>query len=159
MRMNNLVYLSCLHFSCSLFLVQSTIRYGNCFTFNHKLNLARDPSAGNRHLAISGNNHGLQLVINLDQNQYIKTGLTQSEGLRAAVIDPTIMIQPEAFGVNMQPNTMTSLALQNIKISRMETPYTSNCTRSWKNSSYPGFDEAEYSLLVNIEILLQTVSR
>ena len=39
------------------FMVSTTAKYGNCFTFNHETN-DDDDEAGKRYMAVTGNHHG-----------------------------------------------------------------------------------------------------
>lgn len=82
----------------------------------------------------------------------MRRGLTQSAGARAVVVDPYAFLLPEEYGVDLQPKTRTSIALQNVNITRAEAPYTTNCTKDW---SHTGFDiiqeygiDYKYTLLV-----------
>jgi hypothetical protein len=54
----------------------NTPGYGNCYTFNTKLNVA-DSSGGNRMSSMTGPKFGLNLVLNIEQDKYLINGLTK----------------------------------------------------------------------------------
>ena len=132
----------------SYFQVHNDPGYGNCYTFNHASKIGVDPRAGIRRVAVMGDHHGLQLTLFLDQENYMRSGSTESEGSRVAVMDPAVSVLPDEYGINVQPNTKTGLALHNLNVKRMPTPYTTNCTAAWNETNYPSFNESDYTLLV-----------
>ena len=85
----------------------------------------------------------------LDQANYMKEGNTPSEGVRAAVITPNVSILTDEYGMDIYPNTKTTVALRNQKITRMPAPYTTNCTPSWAETDYSDFNQTTYTLLVS----------
>ena len=40
-------------------------------------------------------------------------------------------------GVDLQPNTLTQIAIQENKINRLPSPYLSKCYSTWDQSDYP----------------------
>ena len=40
-------------------------------------------------------------------------------------------------GVDLQPNTLTQIAIQENKINRLSSPYLSKCYSTWDQSDYP----------------------
>ena len=55
--------------------------FGNCFTFNSNFSTT-DVYAGSRKSSLPGANLGLNLVVKLEQDQYMRKGVTQSAGAR-----------------------------------------------------------------------------
>ena len=50
---------------------------------------------------------GMQLVMNLDQEQYMRGALSQSAGARAVVFNPGVDLMPEEYGFDLQPDRKT----------------------------------------------------
>ena len=87
--------------------------YGNCFTFNSAIN-DEDAYGGNRVTSMAGPKFGLDLVINIEQSKYLKDGVTQSAGARVVVQSSSVHPQPEEIGHQLKPNTVTSLAMNEV---------------------------------------------
>ena len=51
--------------------------YGNCFVFNTKYNMDLDALAGKRVSSLTGPSFGLNLIVTLDQTNYMKGGITK----------------------------------------------------------------------------------
>ena len=51
--------------------------YGNCFIFNTNYNLESDPVAGRRVSSLTGPSFGLNLIITLDQKNYMRGEITK----------------------------------------------------------------------------------
>ena len=51
--------------------------YGNCFVFNTNYNLERDRLGGRRVSSLTGPSFGLNLIVKLDQINYMKGGITK----------------------------------------------------------------------------------
>ena len=83
-----------MNISCRLFVRNSFVTYGTCFTFNHETNEENDPSAGKRSLGETGSGYGLQLVLDLEMNSYMGNGLTESAGARVAVHRHDVEVTP-----------------------------------------------------------------
>ena len=49
----------------------------------------------------------MQLVMNLDQEQYMRGALSQSAGARAVVFNPGVDLMPEEYGFDLQPDRKT----------------------------------------------------
>ena len=60
----------------------SSATYGNCYTFNSNFS-SLDAYAGKRKSSMPGANLGLDLVMKLDQDQYMRGGMTESAGARS----------------------------------------------------------------------------
>ena len=70
---------------CSDFFEIGSANYGNCYTFNSNQSDV-DTLGGKRKSTLPGPNMGLTIVINLEQSEYMKNGLTSSAGARFAYI-------------------------------------------------------------------------
>ena len=77
-----------------LFVHNTFVTYGTCFTFNHETNEDNDPSAGTRSLGETGSGYGLQLVLDLEIDGYMGAGLTQSAGARVAIHEHNVEVRP-----------------------------------------------------------------
>ena len=51
--------------------------YGNCFVFNTNYNEGRDRLGGRRVSSLTGPSFGLNLIVKLDQINYMKGGITK----------------------------------------------------------------------------------
>ncbi len=130
----------------------NTPNYGNCFTFNSELNTG-DQYAGKRICSMTGPQFGLEMVINIDQGNYMTGGQTQQAGARLTVQDTPFNPLPDEFGSNVMPNTQTAFSIQEVNITRYPTPYTSNCTSDWTHTNYSSYlvnPNYNYSLAVGI---------
>ena len=68
----------------------SSSQYGNCFTFNSLTGEEEDLGLTS---LLPGPNLGLSLVIDLQQPDYMKNGLTTSAGIRVTIHDPKFRFQ------------------------------------------------------------------
>ena len=59
--------------------------------------------------------------------------------MRVVFIFYTQTIAPlvDERGVDLQPNTLTQIAIQENKINRLPRPYLSKCYSTWDQSDYP----------------------
>ena len=55
---------------------------------------------------------GLELVLFLDQENYMLNKMTQSSGAKIVVHDPGLSPLLDEFAIDLQPGTATSIALQ-----------------------------------------------
>ena len=65
----------------------NTAQYGNCFTFNTKYNARNDRFAGRRVSSLTGPSFGLNLIVTLDQKNYMRGGITKQVGFNA-ILNP-----------------------------------------------------------------------
>ncbi len=96
--------------SCSFWTPSSDPRYGTCFTFNSasggkdfKSVTATGASAG-----------GLDVELYLDQRMYLPDSMTPEAGIRLAIHHPTDLAQVDELGLNLAPNSLTSVALERV---------------------------------------------
>ncbi|XP_070570506.1 low-density lipoprotein receptor-related protein 2-like isoform X2 [Ptychodera flava] len=99
------------------FSVFANSKYGNCFTFNHVLNGTKV-----RVSRRAGANNGLKLTLFTQQDEYISI-FGQSSGVRVTLHPHSNQPFPEDDGITIQPGTVTSVALKEGLIKRLEPPY------------------------------------
>ncbi|XP_042911558.2 acid-sensing ion channel 2-like [Parasteatoda tepidariorum] len=97
-----------------------SLRYGNCYVFN-KVDGSKLPLKSTS----IGYTSGLELVINLEVEQYVS--FTPSVGLRVLIHDITEEPNPEEVGININPGFETSIALKQTVIERLPAPYRDRC--------------------------------
>ena len=107
----SLGYLIVEKITCSNFYTSNHASFGNCFTFNTALN-DNDPLGGERVTSLTGPNFGLDLVINIEQSKYMTGGVTPSAGARIVVHGASGRPLPDEMGHQLQPNTITALAIE-----------------------------------------------
>ena len=108
---------------------------------------------------MTGPRFGLSLVMNINQETYMTGGQTRQAGARLVVHEIGQRALPDEFGHDLMPNALTRVAVQELNITRLEDPYTSNCTMDWSKSNYSDFvpsssDFWNYSLPVITHIIL-----
>ena len=101
--------------NCRNFYITNTASFGNCFTFNSALNV-NDPFGGERVSSLTGPNFGLDLVINIEQSQYMVGGVTSSAGARVVIHSTSSRPLPDELGHQLKPNTMTAIAIEEVKV-------------------------------------------
>lgn len=88
---------------CRTFITNFSDPNPNCSSLNRDGWLRKSQSNLERPCTLLSSSAGLQLVMNLDQGEYMKSGVTQAEGVRAAVFDPEVMILPSEYGIDVAP--------------------------------------------------------
>ncbi|GFS43689.1 acid-sensing ion channel 5 [Nephila pilipes] len=94
-----------------------SLRYGNCFTFNGKSNFKAVSNT-------AGPLGGLELEFNVEFLQYI---LQTEIGARIAIHNPKEYPALDENGINIPPGFETSIALRQIQIKRLPSPYKDEC--------------------------------
>ena len=90
------------------------------------------------------------MEIFLDQTYYMLNKLSKRAGARVVIHDPETAPLPDEYGLDLRPNTASSMSIQKTDISRLEKPYISNCTIGWNVTGYDGIpSETKYSLAVS----------
>ncbi|XP_070570703.1 low-density lipoprotein receptor-related protein 2-like [Ptychodera flava] len=105
------------------FRVFANDKYGNCFTFNHGLNGSKVKESTR-----AGANNGLKLTLFTQQSEYISI-FGQSSGVRVSIHKDANEPFPEDDGITVQPGTVTSVAIKEGLIKRLEPPH-GECSRS-----------------------------
>ncbi|CAG0893502.1 unnamed protein product [Darwinula stevensoni] len=113
-------------------------QYGTCFMFNTAWN-SKDSSGGKRISSKTGEESGLSLELYLDQISYIKNPTASSVGARVTIHSPNEWPNPVEQGYLVQPNTRNVFALQAVDISRLESPYSTDCFSDWNQTDYKPF--------------------
>ena len=88
----------------------NTAAYGNCFIFNSHYNkIDPDPK---RKVTLTGSSNGLTLEVYLDQKNYMLKKLSKKAGARLVIHDASSPPLADEYGINLQPNTASSVAIQ-----------------------------------------------
>ena len=99
-------------FFLSYFEKETSPGFGNCFSFNSNV-------SGNNENAWSsslpGSVLGLNIVLNIEQFQYLKQGLTPSAGARVTIHDTEVRPLVDEYGMNVEPNKATSFAIVKVR--------------------------------------------
>ena len=119
----------------SYFRFTNDMSYGNCYTFNTEEN-DDDPFAGARKSSMTGPFFGLSLVLNLEQRYYVGNGITHAAGARIGVHNVTGQPLMSERGYDLMPNTQTNLAIQEVNITRLQSPYPSSCMSDFSETNY-----------------------
>ena len=91
--------------------VDLSATHGNCFTLQ-TVSKALGKSS------LTGATYGLSLVLKLEQSDYLRGGQTLAAGARVTVQEREAPALIDEYGLDIAPNTLTSLALQLVNISR-----------------------------------------
>nr|XP_053631798.1 uncharacterized protein LOC128688110 [Cherax quadricarinatus] len=120
--------------------------YGNCYTFN---------SDGHWNTSLTGPMYSLSLLINVNQTTYLPHLMTGKAGTRVVIHVPGTqpLLDTEAFDV--APGTATSIAIKQVTLVRLQSPYKSNCTNNWNETLYTYSNSSIYSLTECLSICLQ----
>ena len=81
--------------------------YGTCYTFNSGRN-----SRTVRKASLTGVNNGLSVEMFIDQANYMINKLSKRSGMRLVLHDPKTPPMPEEEGLDLAPNTASSVAVQ-----------------------------------------------
>ena len=94
-----------------------TAEYGNCFSFNSHYN-KYDPALFNSHqrfATLTGTSNGLTVEVFLDQDNYMIKKLSKKAGARLVIHDASSPPLADEYGMDLQPNTASSVAIQQVK--------------------------------------------
>ena len=95
-----------------------TAEYGNCFSFNFQYNID-DPDlfiSLPRLATLTGSSNGLTVEVFLDQDNYMLNKLSKKAGARLVIHDASTLPLVDEYGMDLQPNTASSVAIQQAKI-------------------------------------------
>lgn len=126
----------------------NSMQYGNCFTFNKKLQRDQNPIEVHK----IGSNSGLELDINLRTESYLST--TSAAGSRVVIHNPEVDPNPGEHGINISPGYETQVSMFKTSVQRLPPPYRDRC------KEYESFDtnETSTSQLDCIRICMQQTS-
>ncbi len=79
---------------------------------------------------------GLNLVLNLERDEYMHRGLTSSVGARVSIFPPDVGLLPDVYGFSVSPNTRTDVALSHREFRRLPAPYASGCVGDWDETPF-----------------------
>ena len=94
-----------------------TAEYGNCFSFNSHYN-KDDPDLFNsrqRLATLTGTSNGLTVEVFLDQKNYMLKKLSKKAGARLVIHDASSPPLADEYGMDLQPNTASSVAIQQVQ--------------------------------------------
>ena len=95
------------------------------------------------------------MEIFLDQTYYMLNKLSKRAGARVVIHDPKTAPLPDEYGLDLRPNTASSMSIQKTDITRLEKPYKSYCTKNWNVTGYEvkhlSHSESKYSLAVRLK--------
>ena len=117
-----------------LFRTTSSPEYGNCFTFNSNVTTSSDPLAGERVTGLTGQQYSLELL--LDLNHHTFPPVAGNKGARVQVHQPDQQPQVEDSGLSVMPNAATSIAIEQLSIQRLPSPYSAQCVSTWEDADY-----------------------
>ena len=93
-----------------------TAEYGNCFAFNSQYN-KKDPELKDSHqrfATLTGTSNGLTVEVFLDQDNYMIKKLSKKAGARLVIHDASSPPLADEYGMDLQPNTASSVAIQQV---------------------------------------------
>lgn len=133
---------------------------GNCFTYKSFQFVGRRKTLKKSvETSLAGVDHGLELVLNLEVNEYLP-GSAQTGAL--------VMVHTsEDFGTTVSeaifvaPERTTYIGMRMLKITRLPSPYPEHCADSWPDGMVSrNIDKDSYSQQVCLKICLQqTIER
>lgn len=59
---------------------------------------------------------GIKVELFLDQDNYMLQKLSKNAGSKLVIHDPSLPPLPDEYGIDMQPNTASSIALQTVSV-------------------------------------------
>ena len=90
----------------------TTPAYGNCFTFNSDYN-KKDLNI-KRNTSLTGSSNGLIVEVFLDQANYMLNKLSKKAGARLIIHNPNSPPLADEYGIDLQPNTASSVSIQQV---------------------------------------------
>lgn len=125
----------------------NSIQYGNCFTFNKKLQHDQQPLEVHK----IGPNSGLELDIDLDPESYLD--ITSTAGSRVVIHDSEEDPNPEEQGIDISPGYETQVSMDKTSLQRLPPPYKDRCTE------YRSFDACETTPANQMDCIRSCVHR
>ncbi|XP_037079580.1 uncharacterized protein LOC119100607 [Pollicipes pollicipes] len=99
----------------SLFQTVSSPLYGNCFTFNSNVTASDDKMAGKRKTGLTGETYSLNILLDLKHIAYPPVQAA-TKGARIVIHAPDQHPDVERAGLNLYPNSASSLAVQQVRL-------------------------------------------
>ena len=91
--------------------MDTSARFGNCYSFNSNVS-GRSSSSWTS--SLPGGVLGLRIVLNIQQNVYMKNGLTPSAGARVTIHSTTTRPLVDEFGHDIEPAKATNFAMERV---------------------------------------------
>lgn len=107
---------------------------GNCFTYRSRARRVQTSSTGSKsnvlydEVNLAGINQGLELVLNLEKNEYIY-GSSQVGAL--VIVHHPGLGYAASEATFIAPEYTTYIGLKMVNITRLKSPYPENCVDSW----------------------------
>ncbi|XP_043221876.1 degenerin unc-8-like isoform X1 [Amphibalanus amphitrite] len=118
-----------------LFRTVTSPQYGNCYTFNSNVTESEDLYAGMRETSLTGDMFSFSLILNMKEYVY-PPSRTASLGARIVVHNPDQVPAVEQSGLNLYPQTTTSVAIDQWSVQRLPLPFEAGCAFGWKEVDY-----------------------
>ena len=121
-----------------------TPRYGVCYLHNFEpLNSSKHSEASGS----SGPDYGLNLILDIQSDNYMRYGLSQFTGMILTLNDPNTMPMVLAKPIFLTPNTHAAIKVFKKVIMRQKSPYVTDCSDTYpqKYQSHVNFTSVKYS--------------
>ncbi|XP_033750683.1 LOW QUALITY PROTEIN: acid-sensing ion channel 1-like [Pecten maximus] len=105
-------------------------KYGNCYTFNHHKNNQSTVSS-----SYPGPLMGLVMEFNIEQNEYVES-LAPEAGVRVLIHERGSYPIPDDDGFYIAPGFVTSVGIQEVRITRLPPPHASCADHGVKTDYY-----------------------
>ena len=87
----------------------------------------------------------------------MKNRLSKKAGAKIVIHDPNTTPLPNEHGLELRPNTASSIAVQKNDIKRKAFPFKPNCTSEWKRTRYNVQTDTHYTFAVSYVIFITTI--
>ena len=105
-----------------------TPRYGVCYLHNFEpLNSSKHPDASGS----SGPDYGLNLILDIQIDNYMRYGLSQTSGMILTLNDPNAMPMVLAKPIFLTPNTHAAIKVLKKVMIRQKSPYITDCSDTY----------------------------
>ena len=94
--------------------------YGNCFTFNAIDNRRGVNAAPAYEVTMTGGSAALSVILYLNQMFYTPLSLSKEAGARITIHNPNVFPMTEEYGINLKPNTASSVGFQKVMFDVMQ---------------------------------------
>ena len=85
----------------------------------------------------------------------MKNRLSKKAGGKIVIHDPNTPPLPNEYGLELRPNTASSIAVQKNDIKRMASPFKPNCTSAWNGTVYNVQTDTAYTFAVSTASIRQ----
>lgn len=127
---------------------------GNCFTYKSRTRRRGQMKSEYEEANLAGTNHGLELVLNLEKNEYI-SGSSQV-GALIMVHHPGDLGYAASEAIFVAPEHTTYIGLKMINITRLGSPHPEHCVDEWPSKFAANLTRnSTYSQQACIKICLQ----